>query len=336
MSNNGIILTLAYPETVVMISDEWFLKYLRFFGIGKLNYVRAGHAALVLIHKEAGSLEYFDFGRYISPSSTGRVRSKVTDLELDFQLNPVIEDGSIVNLEELLVFFATHPELTHGKGTLYASVCDEVNFEHTKTFITNMQDLHFIRYAAFVKKATNCARFVTDALIAGVTNPIITRRLIKSKWLTPSTLGNVVIADTKNRVYKLTESGAISMFKSSVKRENRRLFLDPLRNYQPSLEGRLQPKHSAEKQDTAQWLSGIGEGAWFELYDLNHAVDYRFRRISPNGRIDVDGIYKISHSGFNIHANYDFTYHSNCSYFHIKQGDKIYRFEFLRKYHVIN
>lgn len=332
MSNNGIILTLAYPETVVMVSDERFLKYLRYLGIGNKNYVRAGHAALVLIHKETGSLEYYDFGRYISPISTGRVRSKETDHELDFPLKPVIKDGNIENLDELLIFVATHPKLTHGNGTMYASVCDEVDFESAKTFITAMQERHFIRYAAFIKEATNCARFVTDALIAGVTNHSIKKKLIKSKWFTPSTIGNVVIADTKNKVYKITENGKISIFESSVSKENKRLFLDRLKDHQPNLVGNLQPKHDVDKHERAQWLPGIGGGAWFELHDLNHDAEYRFRRVSPHGNIDVDGIYRILNKGFDIHLEYDFAHHSNCKFFHVKQNDMIYRFEFLRKH----
>ena len=332
MSNTGFILTLAYPETVVMVSDEWFLKYLHYFGIGKKNYVRAGHAALVLIHKETGILEYFDFGRYISPLSTGRVRSKETDHELDFSIKPIIGDGGIKNLEELLIFLSTHPKLTHGYGTMYASVCDEVDFENTKSFIAEMQQRHFIRYAAFIKEATNCARFVTDALIAGVTNPSIKKKLIKSKWFTPSTLGNVVFADTKNKVYKLSEDGEISIFKSSVSTENKHLFLDQLKDHQPNLVGNLQPKPNCEKHEKAQWLSGIGGGAWFELYGLNHDFEYRFRRVSPDGHIDVDGIYRILNKGFDIHSNYYFTHYSNCKFFHVRQYDTDYRFEFLRKH----
>ncbi len=331
MLNNGIILTLAYPETVVMVSDEWFLKYLHYFGIGKRNYVRAGHAALVLIHKEKGSFEYYDFGRYISPLSTGRVRSKVTDHELDFPLKPVLNNGTLENLMEILVFLATHPKLTHGLGTMYASVCDEVNYENAKAFINTMQERQFIRYAAFAKEATNCSRFVTDALIAGVTNPIIKKRLIKSKWFTPSTLGNVVIADTINRVYKLSDAGDISIFKSSVDRENRRLFLDRLKDHKPNLVGNLQPKHNKEKHDKAQWLSGTGGGAWFELHDQNHDVEYRFRRVSPYGNIDVDGIYEILNTGFDIRSEYDFLHHSNCKCFHVRQNGSVYRFEYLRK-----
>ena len=332
MSNTGIIITLAYPETVVMVSDEWFLKYLHVIGIGKKNYVRAGHAALVLVHKDSGSLEYYDFGRYISPVSTGRVRSKETDHELDFPLKTDIHDGHIKNLDELLVFLATHPKLTHGNGTLYASVCDEINYENAKAFITSMQEQHFIRYAAFIKEATNCARFVTDTLIAGTTNKSIKKKLIKSKWFTPSTIGNVVLSNTKNKIYKISATGAISIFKSSVGKENMRLFLDRLKHHEPNLVGNLHPKHDVEKHEKAQWLPGIGGGAWFELFNLNHDIEFRFRRISPYGNIDVDGIYRILNAGFDIATEYEFTHYSNCKYFHVIQNDTMYRFEYIRKH----
>jgi len=333
MTNNGIILTLAYPETIVRISEEWLLKYLHLIGIGKKNYVRAGHAALVLIHKETGNLEYFDFGRYISPQSTGRVRSKETDHELEFPIQAQIKNGAIDNLNDILKFLATHPKLTHGEGTMFASVCDEVNYNRAKTFITNMQEQHFIHYAVFKKEATNCARFVTDSLIAGVTNATIKNKLIKSNRFTPSTIENVVIANTKSHVFQVSEDGNIAIFKSSVSALNRALFLDRLKHHRPKLDGNLEPKHNPIIHEKAQWLPGTGSGAWFELYDLNSDVEYRFRRISPYGNIDVDGIFKLSNDGFDFNQNFEFTHNSNCRFFHIKQSDTMYRFEFLRKHH---
>lgn len=134
MDNTGIILTMAYPETVVMVADEWYSPFLRYLGIGKKDYLRAGHAALVLINKTTGVLEYHDFGRYITPEPTGRVRGKDTDNELDFPLKAIIEDNTITNLNEILEFLATHPKLTHGEGKLIASLCNAVNYkkhEHT-------------------------------------------------------------------------------------------------------------------------------------------------------------------------------------------------------------
>jgi hypothetical protein len=332
MHNTGIILTLAYPETIVMISDEWFLKYLHFLGIGKKHYVRAGHAALVLIDKETGHLEYYDFGRYISPLGTGRVRSKETDHELDLPFKAIIKDNTIDNLDEILIYLATHPKITHGSGTMYASLCDQVDYDSTKSFIEGMQESYFIRYAVFAKNATNCARFVTDALIAGVTNLSIKKKLISSYSFTPSTIGNVVKSDTKKKIYKVSYKGDIVIFKPSIFKLNRAFFLDQLKEHQPNLSGNLEPKHNNTKQENAQWLSGIGGGAWFELYDLNHELEYRFRRVSPYGNIDVDAVYNIVSKGFDIQSDYEFTYDSNCKYFHIKQGETIHRFEYLRRH----
>ncbi len=330
--NTGIILTLAYPETIVMVADEWYSRFLKYLGIGKRNYVRAGHAALVLIDKSTGILEYHDFGRYITPEPNGRVRGKDTDHELDFPISATIENDVIINLDEILVFLATHPKLTHGDGTLYASVCNAINYKEARTHITKMQEKDFIRYAAFIKNACNCARFVTDALIASVTNAKIKKRLLASKRFTPSTLGNVVIANTENEVYQVSETGKISLFNSSVSKENRRLFLDRLPDHIPSFEGTLKPKYNDKKNEKAQWLSGIAAGAWFELYDLGHDFEYRFRRVSPSGKVDVDGVYKLSEMGFNMAVEHQFIQYSNCKFFHVKQDNKIYRFDFLKKY----
>ncbi|WP_204343827.1 DUF6695 family protein [Psychroserpens algicola] len=326
--NDGIILTLAYPETIVSHAEEWYSPFLRFFFIGSKSHVRAGHAALVLIDKSTGVLEYHDFGRYITSSPNGRVRGRETDFELNFPVVAQIENGNIKNLETILKFLATHPKLTHGDGDLYASVCNAIDYKKARLHIDKMQNKGFIRYAAFIKKACNCARFVTDSLIASVTNGDIVRKLIKSKAFTPSTIGNVVIANTENQVYLVSEAGEISEFNSTVSKENRRLFLDVLKGYKPSLNGTIEPKHNNIKGSHAQWLSGIAAGAWFEIYDLNLDDKFRFRRISPYGNIDCDGVYKVCSEGFDIQSKYEFIHYSNCQFFHIEQNDMTFRFEF--------
>lgn len=330
--NDGIILILAYPETIVSHAEEWYSKYMRYVFIGNRKQVRAGHAALVLINKTTGVLEYHDFGRYITPSPEGRVRSKETDFELSIPISAEIEDNTIVNLEDILVFLATHPKLTHGCGHMYASVCNAIDYDKAKNYIESIQNQGFIRYAAFIKKASNCSRFVTDSLIESVTDTAIKANLIKSKWFTPSTIGNVVVGDTENHVYVVSEIGVISEFDSTVRKENRRLFLDVLRTNNPNLVGTLKPKENDVKKSHAQWLCGIGTGAWFELYDLNHEVEFRYRRISPYGNIDCDGVYKLSSEGFDAQSEYKFLHYSNCKFFHIKQNEIVYRFEYVKDY----
>lgn len=332
--NDGIIIPLAYPETIVRVADEWYSSYLHYFGIGKKNYVKAGHAAFILVHKTTGMISYYDFGRYITPQSYGRVRSKITDHELDFPIVPIIENGSIKNLNDILIFLATNPKFTHGNGKLIASVCDTIDYQKAENYISKMQNKGLIRYAAFKKQATNCSRFVTDTLIAGVTDVSIKKKLKKLLRFTPSTIGNVVAATTQKRVFEISEHGEIRTLKISVKAANRTYFLDKVPNHQPNLIGSFEPMYNDVISEKAQWLSGIGCGAWFEIHNLNDEQNYRFRRISPFGDIDTDSVYEISEKGFDITAKYEFIHYSNCHFFHIKQQDVIYRFDFLNKYEV--
>ncbi|NRA93773.1 MAG: hypothetical protein HRU26_14050 [Psychroserpens sp.] len=330
--NDGFIITLAYPETIVSHAEEWYSPLLKYVSIGSRNHVRAGHAALVLIHKETGILEYHDFGRYITSEPNGRVRGKDTDFELNFPLQARIENDQIANLEELLAFLATKPKLTHGDGNLYASVCNAIDYNKVRTHITMMQNKGFIRYAAFIDDACNCARFVTDSLIAGLTDNSIKSSLKKSKWFTPSTIGNVVLADTENQVIVVSETGVISEFRSTVSKENRRLFLDRLQGYNPSLEGTLVPKHNEVKHEHAQWLGGIAAGAWFEIHDVGDNQSFRYRRISPYGNVDCDALYGFELEGLELDKPYEFIHYSNCKFFHIKQDDKVFKFNYLENY----
>ncbi|ULC60444.1 hypothetical protein MBM09_05510 [Flaviramulus sp. BrNp1-15] len=327
MSSTGIILTLAYPDTIVMVSEEWFSPYLRYLGVGKKNYLRAGHAALVLINKENGVLEYHDFGRYITPEPSGRVRGRDTDNELHFPLKAEIENDQIKNLDAILEFLGTHPKLTHGDGKLVASVCNAVDYQKARTHITMMQNKHFIRYAAFIKDACNCARFVTDSLIASVTDKRIKKKLENSKWFTPSTVGNVVLADTEDYVFEVSEAGQISKFEGSQQSENIRCFLDKLKDHEPTFVGTLHPKPVDDLHEKAQWLSGIAAGAWFELHKVGHDVEYHFKRISPYGNIDIHEKFVVDDDSFDYDLEFEFIHYSNCKFFHVKQNERVYRFE---------
>ena len=332
LQNDAFILTLAYPETIVMVADEWYSKFLHLVGVGKKNYVRAGHAALVLIDKSTGVLEYHDFGRYITEAPNGRVRGRSTDGELNFPIKAEIRNDTIINLEDILIFLATNPKLTHGESHLMASVCNAIDYKSARTHINAMQAKGCIPYAAFADNGCNCARFVTDSIIAGLTDEVIKKRLINYKWFTPSTGGNAIKADTENFVYKVSDTGEIGEFKSTIKKENLRLFLDRLKDHKPNFVGTLEPKHNDEKHDEAQWLSGIAAGAWFELHHINHDEEFRFRRVSPDGNVDIDSVFKVNISGFEYDKDYKFIHYSNCLFFHIEHNEQTFKFDFIRYY----
>lgn len=331
--NTGIILVLAYPETIVMVADEWYSPYLKYFGIGKKNYVRAGHAALILINKEKGDLEYHDFGRYITSEPNGRVRGVRYDRELRFPLKAEIVSGEIKNINDILYFLATNPKITHGDGKLIASVCDEINYKKAKAHINEMQNIGLIRYAAFIKNASNCARFVTSTLVASVTDLKIKKNLIKSQLFTPSTVGNVVISDTKSQVYEVSEQGEIIRFTSSSSKMNRNCFLDRLPGYHPNFSGTLESIKLNDVNVNAQWLSGIAAGAWFELTRHSSLVEneFRFRRISPYGNVDVDAVF-VSEDKFVLDKQFEVQHYSNCLFCTVEQNKKVFKLHYLRDF----
>jgi len=328
--NTGIILTLAYPDTIVSHAQEWYSSLLKYIGIGNKTSVRAGHAALVLINKATGVLEYHDFGRYITSEPNGRVRGSITDNELVIPITAEIKEDRILNIHVILKFLATHPKLTHGDGRLVASVCNVINYQLARTHINNMQAREFIYYAAFKKEASNCARFVTNSLIASVTDSNIKKALIQSKYFTPSTVGNVLIANTNKSPFEISDQGIISEFKGSQKSVNLKCFLDRLKGYKPSLVGTRLPKKVKGLHDKAQWLSGIAAGAWYEIYKTEILGAYRCKRISPYGNIDCDAIFIVKDISFDYDRPYQIIYYSNCHFFHVKQRGKIFRLD--RKY----
>lgn len=331
--NTGIMLVLAYPETIVMVADEWYSPYLKYIGIGKKNYVRAGHAALVLVDREKADFEYHDFGRYITSESNGRVRGVRYDRELEFPFKAEIVNGELKNLDDVLFFLATNPKITHGDGKLIASVCDVIDYKKAKKHISAMQNTGLIRYAAFIKKASNCARFVTSALIASVTDLKIKKKLIRSQLFTPSTVGNVMISDTQSMVFQVSEKGEITQFTSTVGKMNRQCFLDRLPGYSPNFIGTLKSKYVKGLHPNAQWLSGIAAGAWFELTKpLSLAEnEFRFRRISPNGHIDVDAVVE-SETEFFIDEQFVVQHYSNCLFCTVEQNKQVFKLCYSRGY----
>lgn len=332
MHKTGIIIVMAYPETVVMVADEWYSPFLRFLHIGKKNYLRAGHAALVLIDRKTGNLEYHDFGRYITSIPNGRVRGAKYDTELNFPLKANIVNGKIKNLNKILSFLASNPKLTHGDGVLIASVCESVNYDLAKTHINKMQRMGGVRYAAFIKEASNCARFVADTLIASVVDPKMNKALRRSTFFTPSTVGTVTISASDNKVHEVNPD-RVSLFTSTSAKLTRKYFLDRIPDFTPNFVGNLEPKAVGHTHENAQWLPGIACGAWFEITktDFLKSNEFRFRRISPHGNVDIDAVFK-SNDGFDLSLSFSIIHNSNCLFCTVKQSGKVKVLNFSRLY----
>jgi hypothetical protein len=326
MTSTAFVIPLAYPDTVVMVSNEWYVKNLHYMGVGKRNYVKAGHAALVLIEKKTGYIEFFDFGRYITPRHYGRVRSERTDHELQIPLKAEIIDGVLRNKDAIFKFFASHPKLTHGEGRLIASCCDEIDYNKAKTYINKFQDEGFVYYAAFKKKGSNCARFVTDVIMASTTSVVKLKKLKGTRIFTPSPIGNVLAVKGSEGAFEISQKGEVKPFNKSKQQEILNCFLSKISDCKSDLKGTLQAIPFDCLSNDSQWLPGVGAGAWFELFKTEFEDQYWFKRTSSFGTVDVEAKFVVDDTSFRIDLPYQFTYNTNCNHIEIRQNKQLFQF----------
>ncbi len=319
----GKIISLAFPDTFVKCSDERFVKALIAVGFGKKNYIKAGHAAFVLIENQTGKAEYFDFGRYITPNGYGRVRSAITDVELEIPFKATITRGNkLDNLEEFLVWLEANPEKTHGSGRLVASVCDYIDYQRSRDFVLSIQKQGSVKYKAFGKIGSNCSRIVTDTILAGTDHPKIRKPLLRNKLFTPSPLGNVAKAGLENPIYQV-ENGIMDIYPGSIFKENLTNYFDqniPENNTHSLVNGEL-------NGENAHFLEGIGSSAYFTLEESCEKNVFEIKRYTECGKEDFNGLFEVVEGNFDASKTYRFIYDSNCKYCHLEQSGKKIKLE---------
>lgn len=314
---------LAFPDTFVTMSTEWICKLLPFFGLGTKEYIKAGHSALVLIETKTGKAQYFDFGRYVTPQGYGRVRGENTDVELKLPLKAKIsEENTLQNVEEFLLWLEANPQKTHGDGRLLASVCDAIDFKKAQDYILQLQNRGSIPYGAFEKMGSNCARFVTDTILASTTEKKIIKALNFNKKFTPSTVGNVEKANTFQEAFQVSD-GKIELFNGSALKENLTNYFHKKKTKNERTKNAVKAEKLFSKNTTIQKLSGTGSDAYFELASTRLPANYfNIKRYNDLGELDYDGVYLSSE--FDAAMPFQFTYDSHCAFCHIlQQGQKI-------------
>jgi hypothetical protein len=327
---NAVIVIISYPDTIVRPAYwEPSSKIWPKIGIGSKDAVQAGHAALLLIKKNESEINYFDFGRYITSHGNGRVRSAETDPELHIPIKAVFKDSKLENLDNILLWLEKHPKKTHGEGRLIASVNHKINYDNAINFIQNLIDKKEFPYGAFIKNASNCARFVTDTLINSCTNKMITLKLKSSYLLTPSPIGNTLKGKTVQEVYKV-KNQKVEVYKNrSILKEYSTSFFKKF-DVELNLIGTELPDVEKFTLKKGTWLPGIGSGAWFHIDEKLEDSNYKITRYTKDGEKDFEGFFISDDQSFDFNLNYSFIHPSNCREIHIQQKDKNFIFKRLK------
>ncbi|MEC7646606.1 MAG: DUF6695 family protein [Bacteroidota bacterium] len=202
------IIVLAWPEGEVFGAGSWYDKI--FASNGKY---RVGHSAIILINNKTEEAHYFDFGRYHTPEGFGRVRDKETDPDITFP-KIRIKEHKILKLEEFLIV-VSQMKPTHGKGKLYASVVNKVDFKKAYFYAKKTQEKGMLKYGPFTQQGTNCSRF--SASVIRKANPSFIKRLrLRFPFcISPSPKRNISIAN--NNYYIIENNQCTYIEKTQLK-----------------------------------------------------------------------------------------------------------------------
>jgi len=207
--HKGIIIAISWPETLVVKEGKWYDMPMTFLGFVKNNYYKVGHAAMLLIDNENGNVEYFDFGRYHTPLKMGRVRSVVTDPDLEITTRAQFDEyGGISNLENILLEVDTMPT-SHGDGKALASVLTEVDYNKALNKINAIQQKGAVDYGPFALKGTNCSRFVAQVSRHATNNWIVKTLLTIPYTVTPSPRSNIRVIKNTVGYYEVEEGNVL-------------------------------------------------------------------------------------------------------------------------------
>jgi hypothetical protein len=307
---DGVALVIAWPQTYCKQAGAWYDLPMRWLGFNVDYYYQAGHAAIVLVHKETGECKYFDFGRYHSPFGYGRARSAETDPELKIeslaQIDP--QSGFVLNANQIFNELQGNRSC-HGDGTLYGSQI-QVNYTKALSRARLVQEITFVKYGPFTLGGSNCSRFVSSVVQAGSPSIRNLIPLIVFVPLTPTTLTNVNAGNKKCCLPKFEQNG----LKLKVLRPNFRNWSTDLTWLNKTYPA---PTRHPNVPVDAQWLSGEGYGSWFSV-SINGKGIY-LTKYSPLGDVEFQTYFSPFDNKINFFEPFTITYPSNAKVLSILQ-----------------
>ncbi len=336
---NDLAIVIAFPDNWAK-GEKLRDRLLRSLKITYTQYYKVGHAALLLIRRKTGEIEYFDYGRYIAPQGFGRVRGKETDPKLSIPVKAhFTREGSLDNIREIIRYLGAIADDTHGHGRTFFSICNHIDFDKGKAYIQHLINKTPIPYVTYGIGGMNCSSFVSRAIVKATGSRKKKIRLTLPATIAPTPLGNVVNASDKGVIWEYTDGRFVR-----YEMNRRKVLKDLLHNISLSLYRNKHHlnsinKHSLfnrhEKQEipaSAQHLSCLGESAWVHIYKNAFCSEneYVIESYTDERKLNFSVLCETKDEGFDVNESYHFTYHCTRLKSIIVQKEKAFHFHFKR------
>jgi len=194
-----------------------------------------------------------------------------------------------------------------------------------------IQKGHF-PYNGLYKSASNCARYVTETMKAANEDGTVGTKLKYPLTVRPTPLFNVVAAKSEDTIYSF-EGGTLQYLDKSRRHSISDLSagllesaLTKYTNTRPNDEvhGDIEePQRPVKLAAHAQWLGGLGEGAWF-VVDAIDAHSFKGAKYAKDGALEHEAVYINEH--ITLPKNPLVTYTSHYGFFSISIDTVVHRF----------
>lgn len=310
----GAFVAISWPDTRIRNASSWYDGPMKLLGICKKDgYYNIGHAALLLIDYRNGDVRYFDFGRYHTPFGYGRVRDIQSDPELEIRTKAMIEDGSIINIEDVLQEVQNNKS-NHGDGKLVCSLTPNIDFDLALASAKSIQGRQAVPYGPFQLFGTNCSRFVASIYRAGFTSYFKKIRISNRYLYFHSPTSNIIYTHDKENVF-IIEQGEFRVEESMMN-----IFLN--KSKYDSVVKEENPNFSLP--EGVKKLTGVGGDTYFLIERTEKSHLFKVKRYSEYGELEFDDIFQLKTIGFDIGKPYEITYISNGINVKVKQDQAIY------------
>ena len=337
---HDIAIPISWPDKTAYGDEKW-MAFLKRIGIVKNLHFKVGHAAILLIERNSNTIRYFDFGRYLSPRGYGRARSSIFDPRLNIQCKAQFNaNGELQNLSEIFAELSEKETATHGGGRTVFSVCKNISYAKSVRYADKLVAEGPILYGAFAKENNSCSRYVAQILCEGMDSDDQRRRkILYPECLKASPTSNVVNAAQHEEVF-CYENGQLSTWKMNrraslsfqfglIKDNFTKKGAQQLASDQTI--GMIQaPERPSSVPATAQWMEGIGEGAWFHLEKDNMPQLYRVTKYTATGQLE----YRVATNcmqAFSLTRPYRFTPNFLYNSYSIIQDNNLYVFSTVKQ-----
>lgn len=321
-------IVLTWPDATIRGDEKWMMFFKKIGIVKNLNF-KVGHTGVVIVSHRTGEMLYYDFGRYIAPRGYGRARSKFSDPLLHLEQKAQIKDQKIINLREVVEAFEEIKPYTYGQGVLYFSVVEGINFELAKKYGDECVEQGTYSYGAVAKKSNNCSRFITRMFMKSSERFHFWHGINLPETIKSSPISNVVNGVKDRMIYSYSPEEGLKHFRMNrwqsffflLKKLGDNVSSDKSKEIREDISiGWMEYKSKPiSLSKNAQYLGGVGDGAWYEL-NREENDKIKITRYTSHGKFEYTAIGKPEET-IDRMATLKITYDSHLLYSHIKTQD---------------